>query len=63
MKFGQPKDQTGKPLLAEVVDATQSVSGLMSAKDKVKLDNADTTYLQVAGGVMRGEIQRSGIDI
>ena len=44
-----------------IPDATQSASGLMSAADKTKLDNVDSTYLPLSGGEMTGEIKRNGI--
>lgn len=44
-----------------IPDATQSASGLMSAADKTKLDNVDSTYLPLSGGTITGEIKRNGI--
>lgn len=55
MKVGNCKNEAGKRFLTEVADATQSVSGLMSAADKTKLDGLGGVATQTANGLMSKE--------
>lgn len=55
MKIGNCKNEAGEQFLTEVADATQSVSGLMSATDKTKLDGLGGVATQTANGLMSKE--------
>lgn len=64
------EDISNKIYLIELPGATKELAGLMTAADKVKLDDINKTYLPLSGGTLTGTLRlneinsdQSGLDI